>query len=185
MTRFSGSRAGENPESAASVPSGEDRAAALDRIAAKIERLSPQRRALRKAMGEFGEDFDIKAWSEAFLSPDSDEINRVHAVTGGYLALVNNTLEAIAAGAALVGAKPPAGMRGASGALEAIRLDGGFTKRQAETFTGLYHTRNRLQHSSPDVEPDELHRQVRLLLRHLPRLMKSYLDWLRQHDIEL
>lgn len=185
MARSSGSGTGKKTEPAASDPSGEARAATLDRIAAKIERLSPQRRALREAMRQFGDDFDAKAWSEAFLSPETDAINRVHAVTGGYLALVNNTVEAIVAGAALVGANPPTGMRGASGALEAIRIDGGFTKRQAETFTELYHTRDRLQHSSPDVEPDELHRQVRLLLRHLPRLMRSYVGWLRRYGVEL
>ncbi len=164
---------------------GDTRAVAIDRIAAKIERLSPQRRALRKALHEFGDDFDAKRWAEAFISPEADEINRVHAVTGGYLALVNNTMEAMIAGARLAKIQPAEGTRGASGILEAIFLDGGFTEGQAATFTELYHTRNRLQHASPDVEADELRRQVRLLLRHLPPLIKNYIDWLRRHDIEL
>jgi hypothetical protein len=38
---------------------------------------------------------------------------------------------------------------------------------------------------SPGVEADEAHRQVRLLLRHLPRFVKSYVNWLKKHDIEL
>lgn len=159
--------------------------AALDRIGSKLERLSAQRRALRKAMREFGHEFDARAWSEAFVSPDPDDINRVFAVTGGYLALVNNTVEAIRAGAKLAGVKPTVRMPGAAGLIDAIRLDSGFSDRQAETFIELYRTRNRLQHSSPDIEADEVHRQVRLLLRHLPRFVKSYMAWLQKHGIEL
>jgi hypothetical protein len=136
-------------------------------------------------MGQFGDDFDAKAWTKSYYSPDPDDINRVFTVTGGYLALVNNTAEAIRAGVELTGLKSTSGMPGLPGIVDAIRVDGGFTSRQAETFVELYRTRNRLQHSSPDMEADEVHRQVRLLLGHLPRLVKSYLAWLERHDVEL
>jgi hypothetical protein len=167
--------------------SGEEEvpAAEVDRINAKLERLSAQRRALRKAMRQFGEDFDARVWADAFASPDPDAINRVFAVTGGYLALLNNTVEAVRVGAKLAGVKPAEGMLGASGLIEAIRIEGGFSDRQAQTFIELYHTRNGLQHASPGVEADEVHRQVRLLLRHLPRFVESYVNWLKGHDIEL
>lgn len=159
--------------------------AELDRIGAKLERLAPQRKALRKAIHQFGQDFDLKIWSDAFISHDSDDINRVYAVTGGYLAVINNTFEAVRAGAKLAGIKPTTGMTGASGLIDAIRADDGFSNQQAETFIELYRTRNRLQHSSPDVEADEVHRQVLLLLRHLPQLVKSYLAWLEKRGIRL
>ena len=160
------------------------RAAELDRVDAKLERLAAQRKALRSAMEKFGDGFDARGWTEAYDSPDPDDINRVFAVTGGYLALVNNTAEAIRAGAKLTGLKSTPGMPGVSGIIDAIRADGGFTSGQAETFTELYRTRNRLQHSSPDIDADEVHRQVRLLLRHLPRFVESYLAWLEKHDVE-
>jgi len=76
-------------------------------------------------------------------------------------------------------------MPGVAGIIDAIRADDGFTSTQAQTFTELYRTRNRLQHSSPDIQADEVHRQVRLLLRHLPRLVESYLAWLEKHDVTL
>lgn len=95
--------------------------AQLDRLSAKLERLSAQRRALGKAMSQFGGDFDAKAWKQAFDSPDPDDINRVFAVTGGYLALVNNTAEAIRAGAKLTGLKSTAGLPGVPGMIDAIR----------------------------------------------------------------
>lgn len=163
----------------------DQRTAELDRLSAKLERLSAQRKALRQAMGQFGDGFDVEAWTKAFDSPDPDEINRVFMVTGGYVALVNDTAEAIRAGGRLTGLKSTPGMPGVSGIVDAIRADGGFTGTQASTFTELYRTRNRLQHSSPDIQADEVHRQARLLLRHLPRLVESYLAWLEKHGIGL
>ncbi|HEV3035115.1 MAG TPA: hypothetical protein VGX72_10025 [Solirubrobacteraceae bacterium] len=174
----------EIPEDARASDKDDARTADLDRIDAKLERLSAQRKALRRAMGQFDDDFDPKAWKKAFDSPEPDDINRVFTVTGGYLALVNNTAEAIRAGVKLTGLKPAPGMSGVPAIIEAVRADGGFTRRQAETFTELYRTRNRLQHSSPDIQADEVHRQVRRLLQHLPRLVESYLEWLRKYDVE-
>lgn len=159
--------------------------AELDRLGAKLERLSAQRTALRRAMAQFGDDFDAKAWTRAFDSPDPDDINRVFMVTGGYLALVNHTAEAIKAGAKLTSLKPTPSMPGVAGLIDAVRADGGFTSRQGQTFLELYRTRNRLQHSSPDMQADEVHRQVRLLLRHLPKFIESYLAWLEKYNVEL
>jgi hypothetical protein len=53
-----------------------------------------------------------------------NEINSVFTVTGGYAALVNNTAEAIRAGAKLVGLKSTPGMAGIPGIIDAIRVDG-------------------------------------------------------------
>jgi hypothetical protein len=164
---------------------GDAKTAELDRLGAKLERLAAQRKALRKAIGQFGGDFEIDMWTQAFDSPDPDDINLVFTVTGGYLALVNNTVEAIRTGFKLTHLKSTPGMAGVAGIIDAIRADRGFTSRQAQTFTELYRTRNRLQHSSPDIQADEVHRQVRLLLRHLPRLVESYLAWLEKYDVAL
>jgi hypothetical protein len=158
--------------------------AELDRMNSKLERLGAQRKALRKAINQFGEGFDAKTWSDAFDSSDADDINRVFTVTGGYLALVNNTAEAIKTGIELVGTNWAPGT-GVAGIIETIRADGGFTDQQAETFIELYRTRNRLQHASPDIQADELHTQVRLLLNHLPRFVKSYIAWLAKHGIQV
>jgi hypothetical protein len=156
--------------------------AELDRMSSRLERLAAQRKALRKAINQFGENFDAKTWREAFASADADDINRVFMVTGGYLALVNNTAEAIKTGTELTGLQSTPSL---PGIINAIHADGGFTDQQAKTFIELYRTRNRLQHSSPDMQADELHTQVRLLLNHLPRFVKSYLAWLAKHGIRV
>jgi hypothetical protein len=35
------------------------------------------------------------------------------------------------------------------------------------------------------MQADELHTQVRLLLNHLPRFVKSYIAWLAKHGIQV
>lgn len=161
------------------------RAAELDRISARLERMPAQRKALIRATKQFGSSFGYDHWERAFESADPDEINRVVQVTGDYMALVNHAIELVKAGAKLVGLEPTPGIQGAPGFVDAVRRDGGFSSAQANTFAELYRTRNRLQHSSPDVDADEVHRQVRVLIRHLPALISSYMQWLDGRGIRL
>lgn len=163
----------------------ERRAAEIDRMATKLKRLPAQRRALNAALREFGEDFDRSRWTAAFESSEVADINRVLQVTGGYLLIVNNTIEAVKIGAALASLTPDDGRRGASGLIDAVRRDGGISTEQAETFTSLYVTRNVLQHASTDIQAGEVHRQVKLLLRSLPGFVRSFTDWLARRGVEL
>jgi uncharacterized protein YutE (UPF0331/DUF86 family) len=161
------------------------RAAEIDRMATKLKRLPAQRRALNAALREFGEDFDRRQWTAAFESSEVIDINRVLQVTGGYLILVNNTVEAVKIGATLVNLVPADGRRGASGPIDAVRRDGGISSEQAETFTSLYVTRNVLQHASTDIQAGEVHRHVKLLLRSLPGFVRSFVSWLERRGVEL
>jgi hypothetical protein len=49
----------------------------------------------------------------------------------------------------------------------------------------LYELRNDLQHASTDVQADEVHRNVKLLLRSLPGFVRSFMSWLEQRGVEL
>ncbi|HMJ01655.1 MAG TPA: hypothetical protein VK506_01865 [Conexibacter sp.] len=167
------------------MPAGAARTDATDRIAAKLERLPVQHRSLIAAMRAFGEDFDRAEWTTAFESVDVADVHRVLLVTGSYLALVNNTIEAVKIGAELAQVKPVDGQRGASGIIDALRRDGGISLEQAESFTKIYGTRNSLQHASSEVQAAEIHRHVKLLLRHLPGFVSSFTTWLEQRGIEL
>jgi uncharacterized protein YutE (UPF0331/DUF86 family) len=157
----------------------------IDRMLRKLRRLPAQRRALRAALRSFGEDFDRVEWSKAFASEEVVDINRVLQVTGGYLILVNNTIEAVKIGATLADLALTDGRRGASGTIDAIRRDGCISPEQAETFISLYATRNLLQHASTDVQASDVHRQVKLLLGSLPGFVRSFTSWLARRGIEL
>jgi hypothetical protein len=161
------------------------RSVEIARMAAKLERLAAQRRALRVAIRAFGDEFDRREWTIAFDSPEIEDINRVLLVTGGFLALTNNTVEAVKIGVALVGLELPDGTRGASGAIRAIRLDGGISSEQADSLTSIYRLRNALQHSSPDVQAGDVYRHVKLLLGSLPGVVRSFTSWLARHGVEL
>ena len=161
------------------------RADAVNRIAAKLERLPVQRRSLVVALRAFGEDFDVAEWATAFHSTDVADVHRVLLVTGGYLALVNNTVEAVKIGAELVEVKPPRGERGAAAVIDAIRRDGGVSPEQAESFAKIYGTRNSLQHASSEVRATEVHDHVKLLLRHLPGFVSSFTSWLERRGVAL
>jgi len=151
----------------------------------KLDRLPVQRRALVAAMRTFGDDFDQAEWAAAFESVDIADVHRVLLVTGSFLAIVNNTVEAVKIGARLAQIKAADGQRGASAIIDAIRRDGAISSEQAESFQTIYGTRNALQHASSEVEAAEVHRHVKLLLRHLPGFVRSYTTWLERHGIEL
>jgi uncharacterized protein YutE (UPF0331/DUF86 family) len=158
---------------------------AIDRIASKLERLPVQRQSLIAAMRAFGDDFDETEWCVAFESVDVADVHRVLLITGSYLAIVNNTVEAVKIGARLAQIKPADGQRGASSIIDAIHRDGGFSPEQAESFKKVYTTRNALQHTSSDVQAAEVHRHVKLLLRHLPGFIASFISWLERRGLEL
>jgi hypothetical protein len=69
--------------------------------------------------------------------------------------------------------------------IKAIRDDDGLSANQAKVLTRLNRTRDDLQHASFDVQADELHADIELLLKTLKRLVRSYVEWLARHDIEL
>lgn len=160
------------------------RAAEVDRIASKLGRLAVQRRSLAAAMRAFGDDFDQAEWIAAFESVDVADVHRVLLVTGSYLAIVNNTIEAVKIGARLAEVKPADGQRGASAIIDAIRRDGGISSEQAESFQKIYGLRNALQHASSEVQAAEVHRHVKVLLRHLPGFVRSYVSWLERRGVE-
>jgi uncharacterized protein YutE (UPF0331/DUF86 family) len=158
---------------------------AIDRISSKLERLPVQRRSLIAAMRAFGDDFDQAEWSAAFESVDVVDVHRVLLVTGSYLAMVNNTIEAVKIGARLAEVNSADGQRGASAIIDAIWRDAGISPEQAESFQKIYGIRNALQHASSEVQAAEVHRHVKLLLRHLSGFIASFTSWLERRGVEL
>jgi hypothetical protein len=155
------------------------------RIRQRLTRMAPQRRALQLALAPYSDEegrFDLARWTRAFESPEPETINEVVEVTGGYQILVNHLVEATRTGAMLAGV---AGRQSGPELIAAIRDDGGLSPNQAEILIELYRTRNRLQHASPDIQADEVHDQVSVLLRSLPGFVRSFAAWMARYDVEL
>jgi hypothetical protein len=160
------------------------------RIRARFKRLGPQQRALILAIRPFSDEqgrFDRDKWAEAFASSEPKIIHEVIGVTGTFERLINHLNGMLSTGARLV-QLPVAGGESAPSApavINAVRDDGGLTSSQADILVRLNRTRNHLQHTSLDVQADELHADIELLLKTLKRLVKSYVAWLARHNVQL
>lgn len=159
------------------------------RIRQRLARMAPQSKALQLALARYRDDagnFDLGRWEEAFTSNDPQTINQVVEVTGGFEGLVNHLVEMLRSGATLAGLTLAQGRQSPTpDVISAAKEDGCFTDNQADVLNRLNRSRNRLQHNSPGVPADEVHERVELLLKTMPRLLGSYIRWMKGHGVHL
>lgn len=172
--------------------SGRRRGRAPDeaRLVERFMRLAPQQKALALALEPFSDDngqFDRERWDHAFTSQEPERIVAVKAVTGLYEGLVNHLVEMLHAAARLCELDVASREERPNGPelFAAVGDDGGLTPNQVEVLKRLYAMRNELQHASPGVEAGEVYDDVVLLTKTLARFARSYVEWLRQHDVSL
>lgn len=159
------------------------------RIRDRFRRLGPQSKAVGLALKPFEDDdgtFDREKWEAAFESPEPEDILAVTAVTGLYEGIVNHLIEMLQIGGALVRLDVSTGDERpkAPALIRAVRDDGGLSHDQADSLR-LYRMRNKLQHTSLDVQADQIHDDIELLRRALGVFAKRYVKWLAEHGIEL
>src|SRR5207302_3934000 len=109
---------------AARRPSGADRNRWQRDIVRRLEDFPRQYAALENAMGVFGEDFDLKAFKDAYnTTEDMDAYNRVQALERAISRLQNFVAELAEAGAKLAQLPDPNRARtsAAQQAFEALR----------------------------------------------------------------
>lgn len=160
------------------------------RLVERFKRLAPQRAALELSFEPFSDDsgrFNRERWVDGFESHEPYDIRNVKAVTGLYEGLVNHLVEMLYVAARLRGL--PVAMRedrpNGPELFEAVGVDGGLTSNQVEVLKRLYGMRNELQHASPGVEAGQVYDDVVLLTKTLGRFAKSYVEWLKQHDVTI
>jgi hypothetical protein len=155
------------------------------RLAAFFKSIAKHRRALALAIEEsFGGELDPSEWRAAFESSDPHDALRTMAVTGSHSAIVNAYVEILkaSAGSRLLGLLPHRRPR-AEQAFEAVRTDGGITKRQTRLLNSLYVLEGRLEHASPDVAAEEVREAVERLGKALPDLIAGARRWLAGHGL--
>jgi hypothetical protein len=163
-----------------------DEARSLERF----KRLAPQRAALRLTFASFCDDdgsFDRGAWADAFESQRPEDIRDVKATTALYEGLVNHLVEMLYVAGRMRGLDIALRPDRCSGPelFDAVRADGGLTANQVGALKRLYAMRNELQHASPGVQAGEVYDHIVLLDKTLSRFARSYVEWLRGHDIWL
>lgn len=157
----------------------------LDRIERRLERMPLERDALMLAMRQFGKDFDGVSWRTAYEAYTAEEQNRVVQVTGNLTALVDNAVELVRFAATLTGLRPAGRRPSANADIEALRIDGALTGKQAYELVQLKELCDELRHAYAYVEADDVHAGVQAVLKLLPGFTISYLQWLAEYDVKV
>lgn len=157
------------------------------RLARFVKSINKHRIALDFAVEEsFGGELDPSAWRRAFDSSEPADTIRTVVITGSYSAIVNAYVEILkaAAGSRLIGLLPHRRPH-AEQVFVAIHSDGGLTAEQVALLNESYVLEGRLEHASPDVDPEEVREQVERLREELPTLIESIHTWLTSYGITL
>ncbi len=139
------------------------------------------RGALVAAMAEFGDDFDVEAFTAAFDSDAPAEINKVQAVHGNFATIVN-ALATIADNGYAEAVRLNLADELEGGRYERLEQLGVVSAARRSELQALTNMRNRLQHVYPDIRAEEVHSAVRLLHEQLPAIAADLERWLAKLD---
>jgi uncharacterized protein YutE (UPF0331/DUF86 family) len=156
-----------------------DRARALK---AKIrDRVSDVRRhliALRTAMAEFGEDFDLEQFQEAYDSDDPVLLNRVKAVERGVDQLYNYIAELAALGLELAELRTRRQETNARADLDSLRRIGVIGPERARRLQRLRELRRLLVHEYATATAEQVHEAARIIASEFAPFYDSYRQWI-------
>lgn len=156
-----------------------DRARALK---AKIrDRVADVRRhliALRTAMAEFGEDFDLDAFRVAHASEDPVALNQVKAVERGVDQLYNYIVELAAFGLELAEVRPRDADLNARRDLQALRRIGVLGSQRAQRLERLRELRRLLVHEYATATADQVHEAARVVAAEFVPFYDAYRAWI-------
>jgi uncharacterized protein YutE (UPF0331/DUF86 family) len=156
-----------------------DRARALK---AKIrDRVSDVRRhliALRTAMAEFGEDFDLEQFQQAYDSDDPVLLNRVKAVERGVDQLYNYIAELAAFGLELAELRTRRQETNARADLDLLRRIGVIGPERARRLQRLRELRRLLVHEYATATAEQVHEAAGIIASEFAPFYDSYREWI-------
>jgi uncharacterized protein YutE (UPF0331/DUF86 family) len=158
-----------------------DRARSLK---AKIrDRVADVRRhliALRTAMAEFGQDFDLDAFQRAYDSEDPVELNRVKAVERGVDQLYNYIAELAAFGLELAEVRSRRQETNARADIDALARIGVIGPERARRLQRLRELRRLLVHEYATATAEQVHEAARIIAGEFISFYDAYRDWIAQ-----
>jgi len=158
-----------------------DRARALK---AKIrDRASDVRRhlvALRTAMAEFGEDFDLDAFQAASATDDAARLNQVKAVERGVDQLYNYVVELTAFGLELAEVRRRGDELNARRDLATLSRLGVLGSEQGRRLERLRELRRLLVHEYATATAEQVHEAARIVADEFVPFYDAYRRWIAQ-----
>jgi uncharacterized protein YutE (UPF0331/DUF86 family) len=152
-------------------------------LKAKIrDRVSDVRRhlvALRTAMSEFGDDFELDAFRIAYSSENPVELNRVKSVERGVDQLYNYIAELAAFGLELAELRRRRDETNARRDLDALRDAGVISGELARRLQRLRELRRMLIHEYATATAEQVHESALLVTGNFPAFYEAYRAWIK------
>lgn len=153
-------------------------------LKAKIgDRVSDVRRhllALRTAMAEFGDDFELDAFRVAYSSEDPVELNRVKAVERGVDQLYNYIAELTAFGLELAELRGRRDETNARRDLDALRNAGVISSELTRRLQRLRELRRMLVHEYATASAEQVHESALIVSGNFAAFYDAYRAWIRR-----
>ncbi len=156
-------------------------------LKAKVrDRVSDVRRhlvALRTAMAEFGDDFDLEIFRAAYSSEDPVELNRVKAVERGVDQLYNYIAELAAFGLELAELRGRRDETSARRDLDALRDAGVISRELARRLQRLRELQRMLVHEYATATAEQVHESALIVTRDFPAFYNAFREWIKRSFI--
>jgi len=174
---MSAPEAGAAPLEASDPP----RARALKaKIRDRVSDVRRHLRALRTAMAEFGDDFELDAFRAAYASEDPVELNRVKAVERGVDQLYNYIAELASFGLELAERRGRRDETNARRDLDALRDAGVISGELARRLQRLRELRRMLVHEYATATAEQVHESALIVVGNFPSFYDAYRAWIRR-----
>ncbi len=156
-----------------------DRALALKaKIRARVADVRRHLVALRTAMAEFGEDFDLDAFRVAYASEDPVALNQVKAVERGLDQLYNYIAELAAFGLELAEVRARDADLNARRDLQDLRRIGVLGAERARRLERLRELRRLLVHEYASATAEQVHEAARVVADEFVPFYDAYRAWI-------
>lgn len=153
-------------------------------VKAKIrDRMSDVRRhllALRAAMAEFGDSFELDTFRKAYASEDPVELNRVKAVERGVDQLYNYIAELAVFGLELAELRGRRDETNARRDLDALRTAGVLSGELTGRLQRLRELRRMLVHEYATATAEQVHESARLVADNFAPFYNAYREWIKR-----
>ena len=158
-----------------------DRTARLE-ISLK-ERLADAQRHLKTlehAAGEFGSDFDLVAFEEAWRSSDPEQLAQAYAIQAGYENVINACVRIAQELCQLEGWSSPGEEPSSIEALKLLQEHGLISAKTRDALKSAQERRSDVQHDYVNVAARDIHEAARHVIEHAPLLLQEVAGQLRQ-----
>ncbi len=129
-------------------------------------------------MAEFGEDFDLDVFTNAYDSADPVLLNRVNAVERGVDKLYNVIAELTAFGLELAEVRPRGAELNARRDLDDLRRIGVIGPERARRLDRLRELRRLLVHEYATATAGQIHEAARMVADEFAPFYDAYRDWI-------